>query len=78
MELVLAGLVGLLAGVVGGRWLWLCWVPAARAYLHARWVAAVRAAVRMLPPGERAALLGPAGDDRAVWEPEPDSEEGNL
>lgn len=64
-------LVGLAfaAGLAGGRWLWLSGVPAMQAYLHARWVNAVRAAVRMLPPSEREMLVvgTEAENQRVLW-----------
>lgn len=51
--------VAFVAGIITGRWVWLFWLPALRAYLHARWVRAVRAAVATLSPTERQILLGP-------------------
>jgi hypothetical protein len=59
-ETVVGGIVvAFAAGVIAGRWVWGRWIPALRAYLYARWVRAVRAAVATLPPGEREALLLP-------------------
>lgn len=58
-EVVGGIVVAFVAGLVAGRWVWLKWIPDLRAYLHARWVRAVRAAVATLPPAEREALLSP-------------------
>ncbi len=68
-----AVLVGLAfaAGLAGGRWLWLKGVPAVQSYLHVRWVNAVRAAVRMLPPAERERLVTGANEaenQQVLWE----------
>ena len=56
---VVGVVVAFVAGLVAGHWVWLRWIPGLRAYLHARWVRAVRAAVATLPPAEREALLLP-------------------
>lgn len=57
---MVGAVIAFLAGLVAGHWVWTRWVPALRAYLHARWVRAVRAAVATLPPAEREILLRPS------------------
>lgn len=65
---MVGAVIAFLAGLVAGHWLWTRWIPALRAYLHARWVGAVRAAVATLPPKEREALLFPRRLSYVEWD----------